>query len=74
MIGSSGSYLKVEDLKAIGIDHVFNYKNTSATEALDKWAPNGINIYVTFRNIFLIQYQLSLISLEEKYYRRLLTD
>jgi len=45
VIGSTGSDLKVEELKAIGIDHVFNYKNTSTTEALDKWAPNGINIY-----------------------------
>lgn len=41
VIASTGSDNKVEALKGLGFDHVFNYKTTTTEEALAKFAPEG---------------------------------
>ena len=46
VIGSVGSDEKLEFIKKeLGFDAGFNYKKEKATEALEKLAPNGIDIY-----------------------------
>ncbi|KAI8366490.1 putative quinone oxidoreductase [Choanephora cucurbitarum] len=45
VVGSAGNDEKVEYLKSIGFDDVFNYKNGKIEELLRKHCPNGINIY-----------------------------
>ncbi|KAH9487594.1 Prostaglandin reductase 1 [Bulinus truncatus] len=45
VIGSAGSEKKIDWLKSLGFDHVFNYKETTVTEALNKFAPEGIDVY-----------------------------
>lgn len=42
---STGSDNKVEALRGLGFDHVFNYKTTEVGAALDKAAPDGIDVY-----------------------------
>ncbi|RYO99672.1 hypothetical protein DL764_006737 [Monosporascus ibericus] len=45
VIGSAGSKEKVEYVKSIGFDGVFNYKEEKPGDALERLAPNGIDIY-----------------------------
>ncbi|BFZ08409.1 hypothetical protein BsWGS_11448 [Bradybaena similaris] len=45
VIGSTSSREKCDWLKELGFDHVFNYKETSVAEALQKYAPNGVDCY-----------------------------
>lgn len=42
---STGSDNKVEALRGLGFDKVFNYKTSDVAAALDKAAPEGIDIY-----------------------------
>jgi len=42
VVGSAGSAEKLEYLKSIGYDAVFNYKETSVADGLKTCAPNGI--------------------------------
>lgn len=42
---STGSDNKVEALRGLGFDEVFNYKTTEVAQALDKAAPEGIDVY-----------------------------
>ncbi|BFZ08408.1 hypothetical protein BsWGS_11447 [Bradybaena similaris] len=45
VIGSTSTKEKCDWLKELGFDHVFNYKETSVAEALQKYAPNGVDCY-----------------------------
>ncbi|GAB6033240.1 hypothetical protein CHUAL_012843 [Chamberlinius hualienensis] len=45
VIGFAGSDEKIEWLKELGFDHVFNYKKVDVDQALKKAAPNGIDCY-----------------------------
>lgn len=45
VIGSTGSDSKVEVLKKLGFDHVFNYKTKKVEEALEEWARGGVDVY-----------------------------
>ena len=45
MIGSAGTKAKCDWLKAVGFDHVFNYKETTVDEALKQMAADGIDLY-----------------------------
>uniref|UniRef100_A0A2C9LYC5 15-oxoprostaglandin 13-reductase n=1 Tax=Biomphalaria glabrata TaxID=6526 RepID=A0A2C9LYC5_BIOGL len=45
VIGSAGSQKKIDWLKSLGFDYVFNYKETTLDEALQKFAPDGIDCY-----------------------------
>ncbi|CAG5132619.1 unnamed protein product [Candidula unifasciata] len=45
VIGSTSSKEKCDWLKELGFDHVFNYKEISVEEALQKYAPNGVDCY-----------------------------
>jgi NADPH-dependent curcumin reductase CurA len=45
VVGSAGSDAKVEYLKSIGFDAAFNYKNGDIQENLEKYCPNGIDVY-----------------------------
>jgi len=45
VVGSAGSAEKLEYLKSIGYDAVFNYKETSVADGLKTCAPNGIDVY-----------------------------
>ncbi len=45
VIGSAGSTEKVNELKALGIDVAFNYKETDPKEALRLLTPDGIDLY-----------------------------
>jgi NADPH-dependent curcumin reductase CurA len=40
---------QVAALRALGFDHVFNYKTTSTDAALGEAAPDGIDIYFEVR-------------------------
>ncbi len=35
----------MEALRGLGFDHVFNYKTTGVAEALDRAAPEGVDVY-----------------------------
>jgi NADPH-dependent curcumin reductase CurA len=45
VIGSAGSPEKVEWLRDLGLDGVFDYRETSTREALRELAPDGIDVY-----------------------------
>jgi len=45
VIGSAGSEEKLAWLRELGFDAVFNYRETSAREALAELSPDGIDIY-----------------------------
>jgi NADPH-dependent curcumin reductase CurA len=45
VIGSVGSDEKMEFVKELGYDAVFNYKKDSVVEALQGLAPEGLDIY-----------------------------
>ncbi|XP_055882604.1 prostaglandin reductase 1-like isoform X1 [Biomphalaria glabrata] len=45
VIGSAGSQKKIDWLKSLGFDYVFNYKETTLDEALQTFAPDGIDCY-----------------------------
>lgn len=45
VIGFAGTDDKIQWLKDLGFDHVYNYKTTSVREALKESAPNGVDIY-----------------------------
>lgn len=45
VIGSASSQEKLDYLKSIGYDHVFNYKGGNIKEKLQAVAPNGIDLY-----------------------------
>ncbi|KAH9487593.1 Prostaglandin reductase 1 [Bulinus truncatus] len=45
VIGSAGNQDKIDWLKSIGFDHVFNYKKTNVSEAIKEFAPDGIDCY-----------------------------
>jgi len=45
VIGSTGSDNKAEALKALGFDHVFNYRTQTLAAALEEWAPEGLDLY-----------------------------
>lgn len=45
VIGSAGSKEKLDYLKTIGFDAVFNYKEEAPLDALRRLAPNGVDIY-----------------------------
>ena len=45
VIGFAGSDDKVEWLKSIGFDAVYNYKKTGVAEALEEAAPTGVDCY-----------------------------
>jgi len=45
VIGSAGSDTKVDELKQLGFDAVFNYKKSAPKDALRSLAPNGIDLY-----------------------------
>ncbi len=45
VIGSAGSQEKLDWLREIGFDEVFNYHERRAREALAEFAPDGIDIY-----------------------------
>jgi NADPH-dependent curcumin reductase CurA len=46
VIGSAGGSTKTAFLKAIGVDHVIDYKTTdNLTAAVQQAAPNGIDVY-----------------------------
>ncbi|KAI8376289.1 uncharacterized protein BYT42DRAFT_498160 [Radiomyces spectabilis] len=49
VVGSAGSDEKVEYLKSIGFDGVFNYKTEDIDDKLGELCPNGIDIY--FENV-----------------------
>lgn len=45
MVAFAGSDEKVEWVKELGADHVFNYKTVKVGEAVAEAAPEKINIY-----------------------------
>ena len=45
LIGSAGSQAKLEYMKSIGYDAVFNYKKESTARALKRLAPKGLDCY-----------------------------
>ena len=45
VVGSAGSAEKLEWLRELGFDAVFDYRETSARDALRELAPDGIDIY-----------------------------
>ena len=45
VIGSAGTNEKLEYMRSIGYDHVFNYKLQKVEDALAKFAPYGIHCY-----------------------------
>jgi len=45
VIGCAGTDEKVEFLKSLGFDEAFNYNTMSVAEALDTYAPEGIDVY-----------------------------
>jgi NADPH-dependent curcumin reductase CurA len=45
VVGSAGSAEKLEYLKSIGFDAVFNYKETSVADGLKECAPDGIDVF-----------------------------
>ncbi|CAL1534561.1 unnamed protein product [Lymnaea stagnalis] len=45
VIGSAGNKEKIDWLKSIGFDYVFNYKETAVEDAIKTFAPNGIDCY-----------------------------
>jgi len=45
VVGSAGTDEKVAFLKTIGFDEVFNYKNEHVGQALDRFCPEGIDVY-----------------------------
>lgn len=45
VIGSTGSDNKVGALKSLGFDNAFNYKTKTVEEALEEWAPEGVDVY-----------------------------
>jgi NADPH-dependent curcumin reductase CurA len=52
-VASAGSDEKVEFVKSLGADYVFNYKKEDTTTVLEKFGP--INMYV-FSHYILISY------------------
>lgn len=57
MIGSASTKEKCDWLKELGFDHVFNYRETSVAEALQKYAPNGVDCYFDNVSIHNIAFQ-----------------
>ncbi|CAL1541432.1 unnamed protein product [Lymnaea stagnalis] len=45
VIGIAGSKDKCEYIKSLGFDYAINYKEDNISDALDKAAPNGVDIY-----------------------------
>lgn len=45
LVGSAGSQAKLDYMKSIGYDAVFNYKEEPVANALARLAPNGIDCY-----------------------------
>lgn len=45
VIGSTGSQDKIDYVKSLGFDGAFNYKQEKPLDALQRLAPNGIDIY-----------------------------
>jgi prostaglandin reductase 1 len=45
VIGLAGSEEKCKFIKSIGFDHAINYKKDNISDALDKIAPNGVDIF-----------------------------
>ncbi|KAK0064185.1 prostaglandin reductase 1-like [Biomphalaria glabrata] len=45
VIGSAGNQEKIDWLKSLGFDHVFNYKTTTVGQAIKEFAPDGIDCY-----------------------------
>ncbi|CAL1541431.1 unnamed protein product [Lymnaea stagnalis] len=45
VIGIAGSKDKCEYIKSLGFDYAINYKEDNMSDALDKAAPNGVDIY-----------------------------
>lgn len=52
VVAFAGSDEKVAWLKALGVDHVFNYKTTNISKVLKVVAPAGIDCY--FDNVSFV--------------------